>query len=414
MTNPFKGIEILSVDPAPKACRRFALLMAAVMIFEVAGFTFWFPYKAILHIVGLCVSLLFVIGGGQKCNGLIAIFIAICGLNAFLLPIPPVFQSANRFLLFVLAMSVCSPLIQTSRAILFRKCLFNYFCIGISPLVIGSFFCFFGGINLMAYNVRYEGLISETMLNNYQSSGGTFSGLFGHSMMLGPLAAVVSLMFFVMYIQNKNKNLMAMSLIAMATTVLSASRAAVLCLVVAIMFIAFFMKGSGHIRKNIMAIGCIGAICMIPLSDQVFAGIINKQEKYEKNGSVNSREEKYDARIKEFSQDPLLGIGFASVDPRYDVYNPHSGQIEPGTSHLAVLAQTGLLGFVPYLMILFYSLKNTLDDRRLRAVFIGATFIALTIHMFFEGYVFGAGGVLCIFFWLTVAQAFDIHFNLDY
>lgn len=411
MNNPFKGITILDVDSAPKICKRFAFIMAAIMVFEVVGLTFWFPYKAILHIVGLAISLLYIISGGIKINVLIATFLVICGINALFLPIPAVFQSTNRYLLFVLAMSVCSPLIQTHRAILFRESLFNYFLIGITPLVIGSFFCFFGGINLMAYNVRYEGLISETMLNNYQSSGGTFSGLFGHSMMLGPLAAVVSLMLFVMYIQNKNKKVMILSLIAMATTVLSASRAAVLCLAVAMFFIAFFTREASYIRKKVIVIGCVGVICMIPLSDQIFAGIINKQENYERMGNINSREDKYDARINEFSEEPITGIGFASIDPKYDVYNSRSGQIEPGTSHLAVLAQTGLLGFIPYLLILFHSIKQVLNDNRLRAVFIGASLIALITHMFFEGYVFGAGGVLCALFWLIISQSFDLRQN---
>lgn len=191
---------------------------------------------------------------------------------------------------------------------------------------------------------------------------------------------------------------------------MAASRSALLGVAVAILFSLFFMKSNVNgSKKRIIIILCISALVAMPIADRVFAGVLNKQEqRKEQGGALSSRQSKFDCRIDEFMKSPLLGVGFVSVDPDgNDEYNPVTGQVEPGTSHLAVLSMTGLLGMFAYTLLLLNAYKTSKRDNSPNAQFVMLLLVAMFTHAWFEGYVLSAGGFLSMTYWMIVGQNID-------
>lgn len=60
-----------------------------------------------------------------------------------------------------------------------------------------------------------------------------------------------------------------------------------------------------------------------------------------------------------------------------------------------------------YIVVLLYAFKTTRRSNNARALMLQGLFMAYFAHMWFEGYIFGAGGILCFLFWLIVSQCFD-------
>ena len=406
MRKLIKEIIVLQASPTSKVCKCLAIIMSIALDVQAAGFMFWFPFVKQLYYCAIVFNILYILGGGIAFDRRFMIFLTILGLNAFLLPIDPIFEAKARYCLFVLVMIICSPLIKTQRAIVYREYVFKYTMLAMVLLGVGSFLSFFLGINMMPYN-RGEFDSLELYLE-YESNGGRFSGLFAHSMTMGPISALVAIIFFVVYQKYNKKIFMALFFCSVLAVVMSASRSALFALVTSIFYIIFFVSNASKSKKRIVGLLFVGVLFVAPFAERAFKGLVNKQmSRLEQNdGKLNSRDEKFQARLNEFYDSPLWGVGFASINgKRYDKQN--NGQIEPGSSHLAVLSMTGLIGMCSYIIVLLYAFNTTRKSNDSRALMLQGLFIAYFAHMWFEGYVFGAGGILCFMFWLVISQCFD-------
>ncbi|MCF0199092.1 MAG: hypothetical protein HUK02_07180 [Bacteroidaceae bacterium] len=398
--------KLLEVEECSRTCRFFALLMSLSLLWQVAGFMFWFPFPQDLYYAAVALCFLYIIVGGIRFDIRFLLFTIVLGLNAFLVSTNPVFSASTRFLFFALVLVVASPLIKTKRASLFRQHVFKYTFIGLLPMVVGSFLCFFIGVNFMPYFRLVGGEVYQEYLTDYESVGGVFSGLFTHSMILGLVAALWSAVLFIRYQQKSNIYSLLLFLVAASASLLAASRSAVLALMVAIFYTVYAIKETRDTKKLIIY-GGLCMLAMMPVSDRILQGIVNKHEaRIEASGGrINSREEQMMGRWEEFVSSPLWGIGFASVASKHAV--GADGQIEPGISHLTVLSMTGIIGFLAYLSILVYAVKGVRNKPHPRAQVLMALFIVFFVHMWFEGYIFGAGAYSCFLFWLTISQCFD-------
>lgn len=385
------------------------LIMSLALLGQVSGFLYWFPYVHLFYYIALFLSLFYLLGGGVRLNMRFAIFLIIVGLNAFLLPIDQIFNSKIRYLFFLFVMLVCSPLLQSARAVQFRNNVFKYTLLGLTLLVIGSFVSYFIGVNFMPYN-RVDLVDSQlSKFADYKNNGGSFSGLFTHSMMLGPLASLVAIFFFIYYLRGKQKKFMWLFFISAFSVILSASRASLLSLAIPIAYLICTANNNVKSYKQLIVLFIIGLIVVVPMKESLFSGIIDKQEKSAENydGIFDSRNTKFEARINEFKDSPIVGIGFSSVDGRYDYYNTTNGQIEPGSSHLAVLSMTGIIGFISYLCILYYAFVNTKRRNDIDGLFFRCLFLSFITHICFEGYIFGVGGSICFLLWLVISLCYN-------
>ena len=412
LVNIIKEIGHTEVFYAPKAgrfCKGLALLWATMASVQIMGFI---SVDTFLPYIGLClVSILYCLcDGSVQFKGRYVFLYLVFLFNVLVLPIEPCFNSKLRFVQFLIVTLACSACISSARAIIFRRYVFRYALMYICILSIGSFFAFFLGVNYMQVGTQLG-------LAEYSSNGGTFGGLVNHSMTLGPISMISALAFYVIYQNNNSKIFIVLFFLSAMSAVMAASRSALLGVAVAILFSLFFMKSNvnGN-KKRIIIILCISALVAMPIADRVFAGVLNKQEqRKEQGGALSSRQSKFDCRRDEFMKSPLLGVGFVSVDPNgNDEYNPVTGQVEPGTSHLAVLSMTGLLGMFAYTLLLLNAYKTSKRDNSLNAQFVMLLLVAMFTHAWFEGYVLSAGGFLSMTYWMIVGQNIDCKYITEH
>lgn len=397
----------------PKTGNFLALLTAFAICSCVAGFLYMVPGRHNLYYGACALSLLYIIfKGGISVNKRMLLFYVIILANVAFLNIDPMFRSQLRALNFIFVTLVCSPILKSHVAIAYRERVFKYVLIGFTILTVLSFFCFFAGINMMPFN--REG--SMELYNDYQNIGGKFSGLFGHSMIYGPISALVALVHFNLYLKHNDKIWIILFFLCSMSCVFSASRAALFGLGLGIAFVLYKAKSSRNTYISNRKLGVLMlfvGLAVLPIADIAFKGVLNKMEiTRDQFGGYSSRDSKFDCRMAEFEKSPIMGVGFASIDiSTGDAYEPLTGQIEPGTAHLAVLAQTGLIGMIAYLMLLFGALAIIKRKTSINAYIACSLFWFFFGHGWAEGWIFAAGGMICFMFWLSLAQCYDLEYK---
>lgn len=379
------------------------LITALIAIIPICGFLS-IPvdnaYYAILIIN--CIFLL--TNSSEKFNGAFIIFLILLIINVLIVDIPDFFRPIQRLVLFILMTITTSSVIKSHKAEQLRQSIFKYTIWGMSILSIGSFFCFFLGVNMMARRS-----LAMSSIEAYSNNGGWFGGLVSHSMMLGPISMLVSIFFITLFVERKRKIYLILFFMATMSAMFASSRAALLGIASAIVYNLFFGKFNSIIKKRLIGILLLCGIIFLPFSDIALRGVIDKQQKRNiQNSSLNSRQDKFDFRIEEFKSSPLLGVGFCAIDIYSgDAYGNKDGRIEPGTSHLSVLSMTGLPGMLAYLIILYKAYKNAQQSQSAHSRFVILCFVALFVHAWFEGYIFSAGGFLAFIYWLVIGQCID-------
>lgn len=407
-----KVIDILTADTTPlfatatngsRNTHVLASATSAVVIMSVAGFIS-IPTETIYYAC-LAINFIYLLShNGSQYNRAFIFLYFILILNVLVVDIPAFFRPQMRLGLFLLMTSTTASLFDSQESVNFRRYIFKYVTYGLAILAVGSFFAFFMGINMMK-----QGNLDFSDFSTYSSNGGWFGGLTKHSMMLGPISMIASLFFFMAYLQNKRNIYLVLFFTCAMSAVMASSRAAILGVAAALFYCLLMMKMEASMKRSTIVLLIICGIATLPIYDVVFAGIIDKQHKrMEATENINSRQNKFDYRIAEFESSPILGVGFCAVDVNgEDDYGVADGRIEPGTSHLAVLSMTGLLGMLAYVIILLQAYRNAKSVDSPHARFVLLCFIAMFVHAWFEGYVFSAGGFLAFLYWLIIGQCVD-------
>lgn len=381
-------------------------IAAVLFIVQVSFFNFNLGNYYYLILIVLFILLLILIKKIQF--NFLMIWLLIAGLLSIVLnEIPIFFKPVERFVAFILVMGLVGPLIRNSALERFRFYLFNKIKALLVAFVIISFLGIAAGLPMMV-------------------GRGGFAGLFNHSMMLGPMAAISILVCLSWGHSTLNKNtrlfFLALASISFITCVAAGSRSALLAGISGILFYYYKlnqMKFSRYIRI-ILIITSIG-ILSFPIWESYTERIIEKMSYADDQGALLvTRGEMWATRIFEFQKSPIYGVGFSSIDTSLsDKFNEEEGTIEPGSSWLVVLSMTGLLGFLPLFFLIFSYLKFLFTDKLMiqNSALLGGLLVLLTIHMMAEGYVFSAGSGLFFIFWLImgmIEQSKKPQTNIDY
>lgn len=373
------------------------LIISVLLIFKVLGFTI-LPITLISYVLIILIAVCN-LKNGTRFDKLTGIFLLYIPISLLVVNGPdPIFKSWERFVLFIVLMLAVSPLIKDQKAVDLRLRLFKGTMLCCVAIGIISFVCYFIGINYM--RSTWDG--SE--LDYLSSAGGTFGGITAHSMLLGPIsgAGVISSL----YLANKyrNKKFWVGAIMCMGAILFAASRASLIATIGgACIYFLFSRKGFGKNVKRITTIAAVLALTF-PLWNSALSGIEAKNQTSVADGiNMGSRMGKWEIRINEWTDNPIFGIGFCSVSQEDTI--GIGGIIEPGSSWLAVLSMTGIIGFVLFALIYFRACKNILKNHRVNGAFIGAVLILFGIHMMAEGYIYSAGSFLCYLTWLTIGTA---------
>ena len=337
------------------------------------------------------------------------------GLMAFLLYVPlallitspdAVFHSWERFVLFALLLVCVSPIFTGEEAIRNRRDMFRIVLVVCVIIGVGSFFARFLGINFM-----------RTYNRDFMSKVGLFGGLTTHSMLLGPIAGISAIyMAYLGYLMRK-KTFFLLSFLSIMTVMFTASRSSLAATIAGITIAIFRLSGSiNKFAVTIVAVIMLGA-ATFPLWGNAMDAVIAKNEaNVRAGGATNSRDKLWDARINEFKENPVYGVGFAAIDRNSSGdtgFDVRTGMVESGSSWLIILSMTGLLGalmIVPVLLRAYMTAYR--DDEKFSALVCGVLTMFF-VHMLAEGYIFYGGSQMAFMMWLTVGVAMDCKYIIE-
>jgi O-antigen ligase len=130
-------------------------------------------------------------------------------------------------------------------------------------------------------------------------------------------------------------------------------------------------------------------------------------------GNVNTREGLWKARIKEIREHPVVGIGIGmGEDEGVELNEEGKINVEPGSSYLALLSMTGVLGGLGFTILLGWA--AFLWHRSFQVLPPGhAPLLAgigafLGVHAIGEGWLLAVGSPLCFIFWLWLGRLVDL------
>lgn len=381
-----------------KSVNKIALLFSILMVSRALGFL---PSKipSAIEYTGVISMSLFCFYKQTHIEKIYIILFIYFLLNIFLLDINPMFQPWSRYIYFITLLLCVSPTLQSEYL---RKVRHDILFITLSACIILStltFFCWFLGVNFM--KAQYLDI----------TKAGSYSGLFNHSMVMGPVAGVSSLVLFYKFFKGGNWLYLLLALICIGSMFFSASRTAFVCTLSSLFIIIIIIKTDKYkFRRNLLLI-TVGLIISYPLWKDVTSMMIEKQTNNIDSGSTfASRESVWNARIEEFKSSPAFGIGFCSVDPSRSMFS-EGGTIEPGSSWLAILSMTGIIGFIItttiFVKSFYYSIRNGGDNSLLTGLL-----LFFFLHMITEGYIFSGGSFLCFFLWIIVGCCFDKKYEI--
>lgn len=369
----------------------FSTLISIIFIIHISFFNFSFGnYYYLIFIISFSFFVFY--ANKNKINFLIVWLLIACLISIFLNEIPTFFKPVERFVGFVFVMGLLGPLIRNSVLENFRFFLFNKIKVLLVIFVIFSFLGIAFGLSIMI-------------------GRGGFAGLFNHSMMLAPMAAISMLICLSWADSSDSKNkqwfFLVLSSLSFITCVAAGSRSALLAGIIGLLFYYFKL----YQRRISRFIGVVFFIVVLgifsfPIWESYTVRIMEKMAYADDQGDLLvTREGLWVVRVLEFQKSPIYGVGFASIDTSLsNKFNEEEGTIEPGSSWLVVLSMTGLFGFFPLVILLFRYFKFLILDIRMiqNSAFLGALFLLLITHMMAEGYVFSAGSGLFFFFWLVM------------
>lgn len=332
-----------------------------------------------------------------KVNFLAFLFLLASISSLIVNDVPPLFSANERLLVFILISSVVGPLLNSPTVSLFRN---HIFCL------INRILILFAALSFLTYVLGIAFPYSGTGVN---------SGLFNHSLMLGPLSAVSLLLLLYIKIDFINLNLNLkfkkylnlLLLLVFLSLIVSSSRSSILGTLAGLLFLIYKVNQN---RFGKFIVTFFKTILIVVISSPLWLsfadGIIQKMAFSDSQGGLaSSRNAHWDARLYEFNTSPLFGIGFATADIKSPIaigINEQTGGLEPGSSWIAILAMTGIFGFAVVallflrLFVFLWRDKNNLS----KSGILGAMLLFFSLHMAAEGYFLAAGSFLFFYIWL--------------
>lgn len=333
----------------------------------------------------------------------ILFFIIYLVLNVIICNPPSEFRSMERCILFCMVLLMTLPIGNSHIMQIFKENTLKIILTTCVVIAVASFFCYFLGINYY----RREDDVDVALYNEFV---GWFAGLTYHSMVLGPISALSACYLTWRLLLTEKKWLIVLIVLSFGSMALCASRSAFIAGFLGCLVIYYF--NSKIKRKNILG-NFIKVFFVIAVLSPIWLPYMDRmaQKSIDRNevSIFESRSGKIASRVEEFKDSPLIGVGF-SAQKNIQFINSSSGSIEPGSSWLAVLSMTGIIGFYFFIRFFLLSYRKLRINRHIpeSTLYLGVlTFFAL--HFVGEGYVYAGGNFLCVLFWLCIGVSCGIN-----
>ena len=334
-----------------------------------------------------------------------------CILSIILNNIDAVYRPWMRFIFFVIVTIVASPFIESDFYDKFRVTLFKYIQ------------------NLWILVVI---LSIPRLVNRYIGFSG-FEGFTSHSMIMSSVGAMSIVTLMYKLYANKISKIIAIPLIIVAflCMLLAGSRIAIAACLGSIIFFLFRVYRK---RMDIFVIIVATIIIAMTITFPLWSSYLERIE--QKNKAINiqtgevdilsSRALIWEQRIREFKDSPIVGIGFGYA-PYITGYNARTGNatfmktetgiVEPGSSWLAIMSMTGMIGLLGFIVLWGGALKKCFNCEKYDkywGAYLSAMLVFISIQMIAEGGIYAAGGVDCFNTWIVVGAIYGSHSIFNY
>jgi O-antigen ligase len=241
---------------------------------------------------------------------------------------------------------------------------------------------------------------------------GRFTGVTIHSNLSGPLAGLAVLISFIVAIHRRSWKWAVLAAVCSLPCVVSGSRAGLVALGVAgvvVLLVRF------RLNQAAVLVAILGFVTYFLLDRGVFnmPSLQALTSYLQEKGLANTRDHLWKARLYEFSQHPWIGIGVGMAEGAGGSYlDDNRFNVEPGSSYLAVLAMTGIVGVTGFAITILYMAFTVARSfpafsPQNQAEILGvAAFLA--VHALAEGWILAVGSPFTFMFWLTCGRALDL------
>ncbi|MDZ4657450.1 MAG: hypothetical protein SH868_07700 [Bythopirellula sp.] len=246
---------------------------------------------------------------------------------------------------------------------------------------------------------------------------GDFTGVMWHSIQLGSTAALVGVMAIVRITNGGPSWWYGVYGTCALVALLASSRAALAAMLFSnLIAVALKLRRNALVSTFVLFAGLVVAIApttsldllLTVMPGEFTSGLARKSFEH-------SRELHWEARWEEFHAAPWTGVGFMSAWEDTTGVDADTGAVETGSSYLAILSMTGMVGAGVMLLLvcslawgMFRHWHETTEIHRVEICSMAGFWL---VHLGAEGYIFAIGSILNLMFWLWLGCLND-HFRL--
>lgn len=301
-----------------------------------------------------------------------------------------------RLVLFAFILILTCPIYTSLKWHLYKKKIMRNLFVGFVGVVMLNIYAKMTGFNLRAMMQKWEDLTDKQ-----------FSGFCDQPMWLSAAAAVSTIYCaYLVFVQEKKKrsqqyiNILLL-LCSIYITMISGSRSAFVAAMGSTCIVLYLLvKNKGRLTKYVIGSVLLAAVLSPIFMDRKTFGAMMAKQEYQKEIGQTSRDQIWDDRMVEFKSSPLIGVGFGAHGVGED---KEVSRVETGGGWISILAQTGILGLVLAISIIFKAftpIKKIRQDNSMMVIY--AAYFFFIVHSIVEGYMFQGGWYLCLIFWMVI------------
>jgi len=237
---------------------------------------------------------------------------------------------------------------------------------------------------------------------------GDFSSFMNQCMLVAPISGMGVVIALTRALHGRSWRWGLLAAAGLVPLVAAGSRVAVLATGAAVCFLLVRRKPA---LGGIFAFLFLCLVCGFVLQHSTNEASNEPVSALDRKGIANSRTDLWQSRIDEFKSSPVFGIGVAmGTGSSSDVEEGGAIRVEPGSSYLAVLAMTGVLGTLSFsvaLGLLLHGFASARQKPSLDRDILSVVGVFLAMHGVAEGWILAFGSPLCFLFWLWLGNVGD-------
>lgn len=301
-----------------------------------------------------------------------------------------------RLVLFAFILILTCPIYTSLRWHLYKKRIMQNLFIGFIGVVLINLYAKIIGFNLRAMMQQWEDLTDKQ-----------FSGFCDQPMWLAAAAAVSTIFCaYLVFEQIKKKRMqqyfyIVLLLCSIYVTMIAGSRSAFFAAMGAMCVVLYLLvKNKARLIKYVISAAVVVLVLSPIFFNRKTSGAMMAKQEYQEKVGGTSRDGLWSDRMAEFKSSPLIGVGFGAHGVGED---KEVSRVETGGGWISILSQTGILGLVLAISIIFKAftpIRKIRQDNSMMVIY--AAYFFFIVHSIVEGYMFQGGWYLCLIFWMVI------------